>query len=80
MDGWGALIRFRTGLHAGWSDGGDQLVEKGWKAQSSGGLRASVSIGLGLAWDILRLDLARGLGGGEWQLLFSFDQRWWDRL
>lgn len=79
-DGWGPWIRFRTGLHAGWSDGGDPLVEEAWKAESSGGPRTSVSIGLGLAWDIVRLDLARGLGGGEWQLLFSFDRRWWDRL
>jgi len=79
-DGWGPWIRFRTGLHAGWSDGGDPLVEAAWKAKSSGGLRTSVSIGLGLAWDIIRVDLARGLGRGEWQLLFSFDRRWWDRL
>ncbi|MYG49399.1 MAG: hypothetical protein F4164_08560 [Gemmatimonadales bacterium] len=47
------------------------------------GLRASTGLGLGLFYDILRLDLMRGLRGdpspggseGNWVLLLSVDPR-----
>ena len=76
----GPLVRLRGGIHAGWSDGGDPRVAERWNAKGTDGIRTSVSIGVGLGWDLLHLDLARGLGGGEWQLLLSLDRRWWDRL
>lgn len=47
----------------------------GWQAQDSDGLRPSVGMGLSLGWDVLRLDLARGLRGGRWTLDFSVDPR-----
>jgi hypothetical protein len=39
------------------------------------GVRASAGIGAGLGWDVLHLDLGRGLNGGEWELVVSVDRR-----
>jgi hypothetical protein len=39
------------------------------------GVRASTGAGLGLGWDVLHVDLARGLDGGEWELVVSVDRR-----
>jgi len=52
-----------------------------WGARSPGGLRPSVGIGLGLFYDILQIDLARGLGpGGRAQLLVDFQPTFWGVL
>jgi CheY-like chemotaxis protein len=50
-------------------------VPAGWDAAGSGGVRASVGAGLALGWDVLRLDLARGLRDGRWEVMFSADSR-----
>ncbi len=50
-------------------------IPTGWRATPSDGLRASVGLGLSLAWDVLRLDLGRGVRGGDWELTFSVDAR-----
>lgn len=43
--------------------------------------RASVGAGLSFAWDVIRVDFARGLGGGgEWDVILSVDQRFWPWL
>jgi hypothetical protein len=76
----GPLIRLRAGLHAGWAGRGDPEVLESWDAPGSGGVRPAVTLGLGLGWDVLRIQGARGLRNGEWQLLLSVDPRWWDRL
>lgn len=49
----------------------------GWEgAHDSGGVRASVGAGVSLGWDVIRLDVARGLGpGGLWEVIFSVDPR-----
>ena len=47
----------------------------GWGAGDSDGLRGSVGAGLSLGWDVLRLDLARGLRDGRWAVVFSVDPR-----
>jgi hypothetical protein len=52
-----------------------RTLPPGWSAQDTGGLRPSVGVGLSLAWDVLRLDLGRGLRGGGWELTFSVDPR-----
>ncbi len=44
------------------------------------GVRASVGVGVSALWDQLRLDLARGLNGGEWQVLFSVAPDFWSML
>jgi hypothetical protein len=46
-----------------------------WHAHGSAGLRTSVGVGLSLGWDVLRLDLARGLRDGRWEVTFSVDPR-----
>lgn len=74
------FFRVRGGLHAGITGGLDRDVAEAWGVTETGGLRPSVSLGLGVLWDLLRIDGARGLRDGEWQLLFSVDPRWWDRL
>jgi hypothetical protein len=79
-DLWGPLVRLRGGTHAGWSGREAAGVLDSWGVEPTAGLRTSVSMGLGLGWDVVRVDVARGLNGGEWQVLFSIDPRWWDRL
>jgi len=76
----GALLRLRGGIHGGWAGKLDPGVAEAWGVRETGGVRAGVTMGLGIGWDILRLEGARGLNGGEWQLLLSVDPRWWDRL
>ncbi len=45
------------------------------------GVLASAGLGLGLGWDILRLDLARGLReGGEWELILWVKHDFWPWL
>lgn len=51
-----------------------------WGVGPTDGLRPSVGIGAGMLWDILRLDIARGLRDGEWQFLFSVSDRLWGLL
>jgi hypothetical protein len=50
---------------------GDRPLPADWAAADSGGLRASVGLGLSLGWDLLRLDLYRGIRGGGWEAVFS---------
>jgi hypothetical protein len=77
----GPRLRVRGGVHGGWTGGGDSELEAAWSAGGTGAIRASASLGVGLFWDLLRVDGARGLGrGGEWQLLISLDPRWWGVL
>jgi hypothetical protein len=71
------LVRLRGGLHTGWLGGG---VPEAWERGGTGGVLVGATLGFGFFFDLLRLTGARGLGGGEWQLLFSVDPRWWDRL
>ena len=76
----GPFVRARAGLHIGWSDGGDAAVRGAWEAEGTRGLAGAVSMGLGLGWDVVRVELARGIGAGEWQLWFSLDPNLWDRM
>lgn len=45
------------------------------EALDSDGLRASVGLGLSLGWDVLRLDVARGVRDGRWEVIFGVDPR-----
>ena len=61
----GATTFASASLPAGW--GG---------AHDSDGPRASVGAGLSLGWDVLRLDVAHGVGDeGRWEVIFSVDPR-----
>jgi hypothetical protein len=80
-------VRARLFSAAGWTSGtGPSFrIEPGGPATGPLGaarpIRGSVGAGIGLLWDLLRVDVARGLGpGGEWQLLFSIDPKVWPIL
>ncbi|HSG07433.1 MAG TPA: hypothetical protein VLA36_03680, partial [Longimicrobiales bacterium] len=47
----------------------------GWQDRDSQGVRASVGAGLSFGWNVLRLDAARGLRDGRWEIIFSVDPR-----
>jgi hypothetical protein len=42
---------------------------------SGGSTQLSAGPGVGLAWDVIHLELGRGLDGGEWELVVSVDRR-----
>jgi hypothetical protein len=50
-------------------------IEIAWEATGDAGIRASAGLGVGLGWDVVRLDLGRGMDGGKWELVFSVDRR-----
>jgi len=83
------FVRGRLTFTAGWTGmldddptaGQQTRVPASWDASPTHGIRPSVGAGVGLGWDLLRLDLARGLGrGGEWQFLLSIDPQFWPIL
>lgn len=51
-----------------------------WGTATTDGLRPSVGAGVGLLWDLFHVDLARGLRGGEWQVILSVNRRLWGLL
>lgn len=52
-----------------------------WGARVTDGLRPSVGAGLGLFYDILRVDLVRGFGtGGRWEVIVETQPTFWDFL
>jgi len=81
-----ALLRARSGrpIWAPWITG-HLLGAVGWAGDLGGArdlafldvdpdadeVRASVGVGVGLLWDVLRFDVARGLPDGDWQVVFS---------
>ena len=81
-----ALLRARS-AHAIWSPWitGHLIGSAGWAGDLGGArdesaarlgvdvsdLRASLGVGVGLLWDVLRFDMSRGLPDGEWELVFS---------
>ena len=86
-DVWRPFVRARLFSAAGWTDGAGPLfrIEPGGAAtgtlRRADPIRGSVGGGVGLLWDLLHIDVARGLGpGGEWQLLLSIDPQVWPIL
>ena len=65
----GATDLADSGAPAPWAPGSP------WAAADSDGLRASVGLGLSLGWDVLRLDVARGVRDGRWEIIFGVDPR-----
>jgi hypothetical protein len=52
-----------------------------WLGLDTTGARASLGAGVSLAWDVVRIDVVRGLGGGgEWDVILSVDRRFWPWL
>jgi hypothetical protein len=57
----------------GWVDDvGDPSVPEDWAAtEDIGEVRASLGFGVDLLWEVIRLDVARGVPDGEWEFVFS---------
>jgi hypothetical protein len=91
-DLWRPWVRGRLLAAAGWSDllwfddiaddpmAAGPLPTRDWNARVTGGIRPSLGIGVGIFFDILRIDLARGLDGGSWQFLLSVHPDLWPIL
>jgi hypothetical protein len=89
-DLWRPWIRGRALLAAGWTDlhwlddpGDDAGMispTRDWLDRTTGGIRPAAGFGIGLLFDILRVDVARGLDGGRWQLLLSVHPDLWPIL
>lgn len=86
-DVWRPFVRARLFSAAGWTDGSGPTfrIEPGGGATGTlpraDPIRGSVGAGVGLLWDLVHVDVARGLGpGGEWQLLLSIDPQVWPIL
>ena len=43
---------------------------------NSEGVRPSLGAGIGLFWDVVRVDAARGIDGGEWEWMVSVNPAW----
>lgn len=68
---------------AGWTGAGDagEATLPAWPARTTDGVRASIGAGLGIFYDIVRVDLARGLGrNGRWELVVETRPTFWDFL
>jgi hypothetical protein len=79
FDLWRPFVGLRAGVHGAVANGGAPEVRAAWESAPTEGVKTSISLGVSSAWDLLHLDVARGLGeGGEWQLLFSVDRGWWE--
>ena len=63
-------IRFIGAVGATYLEG-DRTFPERWAPGGSSGVRASLGAGLSIMFDIMRVDLARGLDGGGWEAVFS---------
>jgi hypothetical protein len=66
----------RVFTSAGWTRLAHQDLPTGWTGDGAASVKASAGVGLGLAWDVLHVDLGRGLGsGGGWAVSVSASRR-----
>jgi hypothetical protein len=57
------------------------LPDPGWLRRGTDGVKSSAGLGLNVGWDLLRLDVGRGLNdGGDWEFVFSVQRRFWEWL
>ena len=80
-------VRMRAQGAVGWAGLGTvgESAAHRFGVGGTAGLRASVGLGAGLFYDLLRIDVVRGLsgdapGGGEWTILLALDRRIWGIL
>lgn len=69
-------LRARVRLAAGWTAPGESGLggARELGVEGTGGLRASAAAGAGLFYDLIRVEVARGLGrDGRWEVLLSVD-------
>lgn len=75
-------IRARARASAGWTGigGAGERAARRLGVGESGGVRPSVGAGVGLFWDLLRVNVDRGLRNGRWSLNVSVDPEFWPVL
>jgi hypothetical protein len=75
------FLRLRAlGAAGGTVYGGEALADP-WPGTADSPLLLSAGLGIGLGWDVLRLDLSRGLRrGGDWELVLSVNHDFWPWL
>ena len=55
---------------------GPDVLPPGWVGRANAGVRGSLGLGVDILWDVLTIDVARGLGpGGDWVLLVGVNPR-----
>lgn len=64
-------LRLRLLGAVGWTAFGDRTPPADWGVAATNGARASIGTGVGLLYDVVRVDLVRGLHDGRWQTTFS---------
>jgi hypothetical protein len=82
-DLWAPFVRGRLFAAAGWADVGDsgRNALTAWGARPMGAPKYGAGAGVGLFYDILRIDVARGLStGGRWELIIEANPSFWDFL
>lgn len=68
-----------AGLTDAWSPGMQAMPA--WPSHTTDGVITSVGAGLGIFYDIVRVDVARGLGSdGRWELIVETRPTFWDFL
>jgi hypothetical protein len=80
---WAPFVRGRLFAGAGWADVGDSGRDAlaGWGALPMHAPKYGAGAGVGLFYDILRVDIARGLStGGRWELIIEANPSFWDFL
>jgi hypothetical protein len=58
----------QTALHG-------RALPPGWEGDGGAGVKATAGLGLGVAWDIVQIELGRGLDGGRWGLAVGASRR-----
>lgn len=82
-DLWAPFVRGRLFAAGGWADVGDagRTALTAWGAAPMSAPKYGVGAGVGLFYDILRVDVARGLSsGGRWELIVEANPSFWDFL
>jgi hypothetical protein len=76
-------LRGRVFGAAGWTGSGEagEWALGSWGTPAPAGVKTGIGVGVGLFYDILRVDLARGLGsGGRWELIVETRPSFWNFL
>jgi len=80
---WAPFVRGRLFAGAAWADVGDsgRGALATWGALPMRAPKYGAGAGVGLFYDILRVDVARGLStGGRWELIIEANPSFWDFL
>ncbi len=71
-------LRLRGVGAAGRTRLGSAEVPEAWDAHPSRITRFSAGLGLALGWDLVQVDVVRGLNGGSWEIVLDLNRRFRD--